>query len=194
MSKKSVEFREIEDDGPDVAELQTAHLVYAHACGGREEDRRPIRICTAQHRSPGEHSAYDFCIGNLIGEGASAVASAATSVLEMTEAASRAFGPGKRGAWAAGGRIVSGRGDGMDPERNSATSTASGASGAGKGGAWVNRRWPWRRRGAKRPLAAQRHVRWDRAKVVRGLLVAGRGDSVGRNSAMQATLSTRLKQ
>ena len=56
-AKEAWNFCGIEDDGPDIAELQTARLVHVHARGGREADQRPIRRSTAQHWSPGEQSA-----------------------------------------------------------------------------------------------------------------------------------------
>ena len=70
---------------------------------------------------------------------------------------------------------------------------ASCAEGAGKGGARADRRWPWRWRGEERSNqhGVRCHVRRDREKVLCGMLIAGRGDGVGRNRAMQATMSTR---
>ena len=51
-AKEAWNFCGIEDDGPDIAELQTARLVHVHARGGREADQWPIRRSIVSRLDP----------------------------------------------------------------------------------------------------------------------------------------------
>ena len=51
-AKEAWNFCGIEDDWPDIAELQTARLVHVHARGGREADQWPIRRSIVSRLDP----------------------------------------------------------------------------------------------------------------------------------------------